>query len=469
MNTLNQVQFNFLGFFSKKIIPLSILFMLGFLFYGCNEYQNPVSEVSKSENLVLQYSSASSVIGVDESEIIQILNFNIKFNGNNYDSVSNTSTFSYTVSRSDDATGFNYLSFETPACADLVDYSPRESSTMNGANITWTNSIGSNNSRDYSFTYSGNQPTGMVDATIQDSGTGNIVTKKVPGACKGIYTLSGIIYVDENGNQTKDLGEDGIDDVTVYLLEGNNEVSVNESSADGSYSFSVYTGSASKDFSVKLKPESDPVLFENFSPTTNPPEINFTVDNGNVSGLNLGFKAETQKIISDFEQEIIKLRTEDPEFWADELKFSDKGKQSIFTRTRLLGFLVEIENLGLTYSFQFGTDKIAKAQEILTIRNKSTEYEILLAELLAAKLNVVSGNGAVDENGVPIDEFNILILKSGSAAAVSSNPIIGNSLLMNSATTEAAAVTNLSFESDTSLLLSSFNRSGGGGGTVGSN
>lgn len=468
MNTLNLVQFNFLGFFRKKIMPLSILFMFGLFFHGCNEYQNPVSEVSKSENLVLRSASASSVVGVDESKVIQIQNFNIKFNGNSYDSVSNTSTFSYTVSRGDDATGFNYLSFETPACADLVDYSPRESSTRNDADVTWTNSIGASNSRDYSFTYSGNQPTGMVDATIQDSGSGNIETKKIPGACKGIYTLSGIIYVDENGNQTKDPGEDGIDDVTVYLLEGNNEVSVIESSADGSYSFSVYTGSSSKDFSVKLKPESDPVLFENFSPTTNPPEINFTVDNGNVSGLNLGFKAETQKIISDFEQEIILLRTEEPDFWADELKFSDKGKNSTFTRTLLLGYLVEIENLGLTYSYQFGTDKVAKAQEILTIRNKSTEYEILLAEFLAAKLNVVSGNGAVDENGIPIDEFNTLILKTGSAAAVSSNPNIGNSLLMNSATTEAAT-TSLSTDSDSSLLLSSFNRSGGGGGTVGSN
>jgi len=130
---------------------------------------------------------------------------------------------------------------------------------------------------------------------------------------------------------------------------------------------------------------------------------------------------------------------------------------------------VEIEKLGLTYSFQFGTEKIAKAQEILTIRNKSTEFEILLAELLAAKLNVVSGNGAVDENGVPIDEFNTLILKTGSAAAVSSNPNVGDAILMNNATTEAASATNFSSNSDTSLLLSSFNRSGGGGGTVGSN
>ena len=469
MNTLNLIQFNFWEFFSKKIIPLSILFMFGFLFYGCNEYQNPVSNVSKSESLVLQTASASSVIGVNESEMIQILNFNIKFNGNSYDSVSNTSTFSYTVSRGDDATGFNYLSFENPACADLVDYSPRESSSRNDADVTWTNSIGSNNSRDYSFTYSGNQPTGMVDVSIQDSGNGNIVTKKVPGVCKGVYTISGNIYIDENGNQNKELGEDGIDDVTVYLLEGNSEVFVNQSSADGSYLFSVYSGSSSKDFFIKLKPESDPVLFENFSPTTNPPEIKVTVDNGNVSGLNLGFKAETQKIISDFEQEIILLRTEEPDFWADELKFSDKGKQSIFTRTKLLGYLVEIEKLGLTYSFQFGTEKIAKAQEILTIRNKSTEFEILLAELLAAKLNVVSGNGAVDENGVPIDEFNTLILKTGSAAAVSSNPNVGDAILMNNATTEAASATNFSSNSDTSLLLSSFNRSGGGGGTVGSN
>lgn len=466
MNALNQVQFNFWRIFKRNTVPLLIIFMVGFLFHGCNEYQNPVSEVSEPENIFLPSVSATSVTGVNESETVNILNFKIKFNGNSYDSNSNTSTFSYTVSRGNDATGFNYLSFETPACAELIDYSPRESSTMNDADITWTNSIGANNSRDYSFTYRGEQLTGMVDATIQGSGSGSVETKEIPGVCKGIYTISGVIYVDENGNQTKDLGEDGIENASVHLVEGSNEVSVNKTSANGSYSFSVYTGSSSKDFSVELQPESNPVLFESFSPTTNPPEINVTVNNSDVSGVNFGFKAETQKIINDFEQEIIKLRTEEPGFWSDELKFSDKGKPTIFTKTELLGFLVEIENLGLSYSFQFGTDKVASAQQILTIRNKSTDYEILLAELLAAKLNVVSGNGAVNENGDPIDEFNTLILKTGAAAAVSSNPNLNNSLLMKSITYEAALSTSALLESDSSLLLSSFNRSGGGG-TVG--
>lgn len=469
MDALNQVQFNFRGIFKRNIVPLSILFSFGFLFYACNEYQNPVSEVSIPESHV---SPSASVTGVNESEPVQILNFEIIFNGNSYDPVANTSTFSYTVSRDDDATGFNYLSFETPDCAELVEYSPLESSTVSDGSIQWTNSIGSNNSRDYSFTYSGNQPTGMVDATIQASGSGDIDTKEIPGACKGIYTISGIIYVDENGNQVKDAGEDGIENVSVHLVGENSELAENKTSANGSYSFSVFSGSSSKDFTVELRPESNPLLFENFSPTTTPPEINVTVNNGDETGKYLGFKAETQKIISDFEQEIIKLRTEEPGFWADELKFSDKGKQTLFTKTELSGFLVEIENLGLTYSFQFGEDKISSAQEILTVRNKSTEYEILLAELLAAKLNVVSGNGAVDENGEPIDEFNTLILKTGSAAAVSSNPNLSNSLIMNSTTYETTSYSATSSStfvaSDSSLLLSSFNRSGSGG-TVGTN
>jgi hypothetical protein len=460
MNALNQLQYKLWGMFKINLIPLAILFSFGFIFYACNEYQNPVSEVSIPENHV---APSASVTGVNESEPVQILNFEINFNGNSYDSDSNTSTFSYTVSRGDDATGFNYLSFETPACAELVEYSPLESSTVSDGSIQWTNSIGANNSRDYSFTYSGNQPTGMVDATIQASGSGDIDTKEIPGACKGIYTISGVIYVDENGNQTKDTGEDGIENVSVHLVGNNSELSVNKTSANGSYSFSVYSGSSSNDFSVELRPESNPLLFESFSPTKNPPVLDVTVDNGDVTGKNLGFKAETEKIIEEFETQIIKLRTENPSFWADEYKFSDKGKQTLFTKTELSGFLVEIENLGLTYSFQFGEDKISSAQEILTVRNKSTDYEILLAELLAAKLNVVSGNGAVNEYGDPIDEFNSLILKTGSAAAVSSNPNLSNSLLMNSITYETSTSTIMSSITFGSAdLLTSFNGSGGG-------
>lgn len=469
MDTLNIVQFNWYGLFKKIVIPGTLLLSFGLLFNACNEYKNPVSDMSLSETQIAPSGSTSSVAGVNETETVQIMNFEIEFKGNSYDPQSNTTTFSYTVSRGDGATGFNYLSIETPACADLVDYSPLESSSVNEGDIQWTNSIGTNNSRNYSFTYSGFQLTGMIDATIQSSGSGDIETKQIPGACKGIYTISGLVYVDENGNQTKDQGEDGIENVSVHLVDGANDVSLNKTAANGSYSFTVYTGNASKDFSVELRPESNPILFENFSPTTNPPEINVTVNNADRTGINFGFKAETQKIINDFEQDVIRLRTEDPDFWADELKFSEKGKRTTFTATELLGFLTEIENLGLTYSFQFGENKLAAAQAILTVRNKSTDFEILLAELLAAKLNVVSGNGAVDENGVPIDEFNTLILKTGAAAAVSSNPNSSSSLLMNSLTTYGVNVSSIRLlESDSGQLLTSFNRSGSGGG-VGTN
>jgi len=124
--------------------------------------------------------------------------------------------------------------------------------------------------------------------------------------------------------------------------------------------------------------------------------------------------------------------------------------------------------LDLTYKFDFGVEddeRLKKAEEILTLKRRSTELEVLRANLLAAKLNVVSENGAFDENGKVLTDFNLVILKTGAAAAVTLDPppTSGFSLMMNSTTYETYTftTTSSSIKSSGDLLLS-FNGGGGG-------
>ena len=450
----------------KSVWSLSILIAVGFLFYACSETNNPVADSSlPGENLTL----ASTTVGVNSDPVV-IQDFTITFNGNSYDEVANTSTFSYTVTRTSNANGFNNMAFEIPACAaeDYAGHTPLKSSSVTDNEIIWTSSLGSGSSRIHTVTYRGKKTTGMTDATIQGSGSGDTETKLIPGPCKGVYTISGFIYVDENDNKKKDSGEGGIGNATVHIAKNDNTLANKKTSANGSFSFDVFTGNTSTDFKLEVRKSSNSFLFDNFSPTTDP-ELIVTISNEDKSGKNLGFQAQSGKIIEEFEKEIIRLQTEKPRFWADEFKFADRGPPRIlFTKTQLLSFLKKIDNDYLDlYDFKFGdkdNDRIKKAQNILTVRGNSTEIERFRAELLAAMLNVVSGNGAVDDDGNPLVEFNDLILKTGIAALISLESGANSSLMMKS-TTEVISTDTITSFSTSGDLITSFNGSGGGVGS----
>ena len=482
-----------------NIIPLTMILSFGLILSACNETLNPVSEsdlaqsTSTESNLSGSISlSEASAIGVNDTEPVVIQDFKITFNGNSYDEQANTSTFSYTVTRLSSANGFNYMAFEIPECAadDFADYSPTSSSSVTDDEIRWTSSIGAGSSRTHTVTYRGKKATGMVDATIQGSGSGDVETKAIPGPCKGIYSISGFVYVDENGDGSRSIGEAGIGNVTVHVTDlESNRTGSEITSSNGSFTFSVYTGGVESTFKLEVPsetPENNTDINELLSSTYNASEgaggVTVLLGSENVSGRNFGYTPDTQGIIAKFEnpdaEGAIILNTKPPEYWEKELFFATRGRKTDFTKEELLVFLAEIEKLDLTFTFDFGSNKIAAATDILSVRlkggNQSSELEILKSELLAAKLNVVSGNGAVDGPGFNADEFNLLILKTGAAAVVAlSDPGVNGTQMMNSTTTfkttSEVSVSSLSSDGSTSLLLTSFNRSGTGGGGVGGN
>lgn len=466
-----------------SLIPFTFALAFALILTSCTE-TNPVSQLDLSKSI-----SDPEVLttGVDTEPVI-IQDFEIAFNGNSYDSVNDKSTFSYTVTRTSSASGFNYMEFEIPTCAagNFVGFTPA-GSRINENTIRWTSSIGSGTSRTHTVTYSGKIATGMTNATIQGSGTGTDVTKPIPGPCKGIYSISGFVYVDEDGDQTRSAGEAGIGNVTIYVSdnEGNSTGSV-VTAPNGSYTFDVFTGDNEKTFTLEVPfetPENTSDINELLASTYLTSEgaggLEVSVKNANVSGKNFGFTPDTQGIIDKFENPdsvgAILLNTKEPDYWINELFFSTRGKKTDFTQTQLLQILTEIEQLDLTFTFNFGSNKISEAIDLLTIklngRNPSSPLDILKSELLAAKLNVVSGNGAVGSPDFDADEFNLLILKTGAAAAAAAtggtelNGLLKNSYIFESTATNSASL--LDTEESTSTLLTSFNRSGTGGGGIG--
>ncbi|TVR31927.1 MAG: hypothetical protein EA390_05830 [Balneolaceae bacterium] len=478
MNAIEQLKIQSGVIVRKSTIPLAIIISFGFLFFACNEMQNPVSELPVIESFAIPGASA---IGVNDTEPVTIQDFKITFKGNSYDPVANTSTFKYTVTRNSSASGFNYMAFEIPECAagDYAGHTPSESSSVTDNEIRWTSSIGTGSSRTHTVTYNGKKTTGMIDATIQGSGSGDIQTELIPGPCKGVYSISGTVYVDEDGSGGRDDSrEGGIDNVTVRL-DVNDKVATQKTSSNGTYTFNIYIGGEETGFTLSVPEKTaditdfNELLYDTYTPTEGDGGISDNISSPNLTGNNFGFEPKTDEIIQKFDDgNEIRLKTEVPSFWANEIKFADKGRRTVFIKSELENFLDKIDELDLTYKFNFGTDvdeRLKKAEEILTLKRRSTELEVLRANLLAAKLNVVSGNGAFDENDNVLTDFNLIILKTGSAAAVTLDPpsTSGFSLMMNSTTYETHTFTTTSSSTKSSGdLLLSFN---GGGGGLGSN
>jgi len=468
MNTINQGTYKPLGIIKSNLIPLTILLSFGLLLSACSDMHNSVNDDSSVSDLLLQESSVTQVastFGVEKE--VTISGFTIEFDDEGSGYNNGETTFKYTVTRGNDAEGFNFFFLETPSCddGDLVSHSPTSSSTETDDGIKWVSSMGKGESRDYSITYSGNQPTGMIDVTIQDSGSGSGVTKQIAGPCKGITTIdiSGAVYVDENADSTRNSGEGGIENVTVHL-----ENLSTTTDHKGIYKFTNVLTIKGYVLTLKVLEASNPALFDNFNLTQGAGGHEVTVGDENVEKIKFGFKPDTDGIIAKFNPEAegaIILKTKKPEYWEKELFFSTRGRKTDFTKDELLKWLDEIEKLDLTFNFNFGSDKLKAAKDILSVRlkggNQSSALEILKSELLAAKLNVVSGNGAVDGPDFNADQFNMLILKIG-AAAVKADTDHNGSLMMNSSLYETTTFTITSQSLSSGDLLRSFNGGGGG-------
>lgn len=445
-----------------------LLLALLFTVYSCSDTNNPTSPDTGTDLKALSGETEISQFQNNNTDPVALNNYLVTFNGKTYDPNSDLSTFSYTVSGTGIEPALNYLFIETPACAGApVAYSPLQSAKVNPGGITWEASISTTSSQDYSITYAGDLPVGAVNAVSE---SGNITgSTEIPGPCKGIYTISGTVFVDGNSNGFKNTSESGIQNVTVHLVNSGGVEISQKTTSTGSYSYQVFTGSNSADFEIQVREttadESDfnEALFDGYTATT-PAAKTVTVNGADVTGTDFGFSPQTEKLILQFEEGTILLNTEEPKFWIQQLRFAQKNNtKAEIPASELLGYLDVIEQLFLTDPFQFGDQKIDAALDILTGPAK-TELESLMVQLLAAELNVVSGRGSGN-----IDFDLALIAYGESAADELKNGIVTLNTLSSTATTDtevSAALRTTTLDAES--LLTSFNSSGGGGG-VGNN
>lgn len=383
-----------------------------------------------------------------EYESVVINTYEVIFTGREVKNTkgTETTTFSYLVKGTGETPQLDSFFLEVPGCANLFSWTPSQASGLVGNDIKWNNSVSKDGSQAYSVTYTGNVPLGIIDATVTRGS--NIATGTIVGPCKGVYNLSGSIFIDANSDGTKQSSESGISAISINLKKGSNDLlGTVSTSEDGSYSFMVLSGN------YKINVDGD--LF-NDSNYTAVGETSMDIQNvhSDRTGLNFGYLLNSSKMASDFEDGVIKLNTEPTKFWVQQIRNAGK-KNAVYSRNEIRGFLGAIEGLLLTEPFQFGTNKEAEAIEILT-RPIRTDYDEFLQQLLTAELNVVSRRGALTASGDLNNGFNRALLIYAEAVACRESGACTDEGPVSSANFDIKAIST----TDT-RLLKSFNGSGG--------
>ena len=108
------------------------------------------------------------------AETVPLLGFNVTYEGRTYDSGTDRTTFTYTVSGTGAGT-LDRFSLGLPICGNpltLSSYSPTGSATIGEdptsfvIGITWAQALGANDTQTYSLVYAGNILEGSIDVAV---------------------------------------------------------------------------------------------------------------------------------------------------------------------------------------------------------------------------------------------------------------------------------------------------------------
>jgi hypothetical protein len=502
----------------KKIKNALLIVCLSYaVFLGCDNFNNPVAPNQQS---VMQSSDDTGTFTPINEATVN--NYKITASPGNYNDELNVTIFNYTVSYAGSGPSSNNFYLEIPECAfdafrpDLLKSPsgksivyPYEDSRSNTTGVLWNASL-SRQTAKFSLFFDGDIRDGNISVTVDSGNRG--ATGFIAGPCKGneevveMFEVSGFVFVDVNGNNTKDLFETGIPNVVVSL-QGNGINLTKTTNTLGKYSFTVPVNSNDYVLSIPLT-IGDEVFntqfYESYDYTGPADNINIDgVPEVKVSVTNVPFdfpfSADTDKLIEQFDDKTIFTNTRDFDFWRSMVRHAanqTSGDVEV-PQEKIYEYLYRIErndfftkfagNLLPDVPYQFegetGPEKAAYALEVYLFNpsdQNKTPQQIFLRELLVAELNIVSGiygvsgfkvddmdsdcdGGTIiksEQNGnyycnANTEEFHLALLAYGEGLAAQFMPAAGMKV-----STSSVSSTSLD---DGTKVFESFNRTGSGG------
>ncbi|SMD43544.1 hypothetical protein SAMN00777080_2139 [Aquiflexum balticum DSM 16537] len=398
----------------KKSLNSSLLLFISILFLASCQFTNQevVTEKIDAEFRKVNVEDFRAELPgyftdqLGEFEKARINNYDVEFVGRNVEKIDGvtSTTFHYKVSGIGKSSDLEKFFLQVPSCAGIpTSWEPLQSSKLDSKGITWSLTIGKDESKSFSMTFLGDVPLGVIESSITRNGKREKC--KIMGPCEGVTDICGSIFIDANADGIKQNSESGIPETEIFLRDKKTNKILGSvmTLEDGSFSFQVLEG----EYNVET---TDELLNLSYKSTT-PSSVHFCTDETDGSCINFGFEIDSEKMTRELEEGIVEGTAECADFWVDQLKYCGTSKGD-YTEAEILEFLKQIEKLLLNEPFQFGSRKIKTALEILEPTGKS-DIELFLKELLTAELNVVSQRGALkDNNGDLIlwDNYNQALL-----------------------------------------------------------
>ncbi|MCL6257816.1 hypothetical protein M3O96_01860 [Aquiflexum sp. TKW24L] len=342
-----------------------------------------------------------------EFENVRINNYDVEFIGRNVEKtngIATSTTFHYKVSGTGKSSDLEKFFLQVPSCAGApTDWEPKQNSKLDSKGITWSISIGKDESKSFSMTFLGDVPLGVIEGSITRNGKREKCD--ILGPCEGVSEICGSIFIDANADGVKQNSESGIPEIEILLRDKKTGKIVGSVMTidDGTFTFKVLEG--------EYYVETTDQLFNLSYNATTPSSFHYCTEESDGSCINFGFEIDSEKTTRELKEGIIKGTAECTDYWVDQLKYCGSSKGD-YSEKEILEFLSQIEKLLLKEPFQFGNKKIKTALEILNPVGKS-DIEKFLKELLTAELNVVSQRGAlkeVDGELVIWDNYNRALL-----------------------------------------------------------
>jgi hypothetical protein len=507
----------------KKIGNTILIVCLSYaVFLGCDNFNNPVAP--NQQGVMQSSDDTGTFVPTNEATVN---NYNITAFPGSYSNELDVTIFSYSVSYAGSGPSSNNFYLEIPECAvdafrpDLLKSPsgksivyPYEDSRSNTTGVLWNASL-SRQTSDFSLFFDGDIRDGNISVTVESGNRG--ATGEIFGPCKGNevevekFEVSGFVFVDVDGNNTKDLFETGIPNVVVRL-QGNGFSQTKITNTVGEYSFTVPANSNDYVLSIPRTIDDEEFnikFYESYDysgPADNinidVPEVNISVTDDNVT-FDFPFSANTIILREQFHNQTILTNTRDFDFWRSMVRHAanETSGDVEVPQEMIYEYLDRIErndfftkyvgNLLPDAPYQFegttGAEKAAYALEFYLFNpsdQNKTPLQIFLRELLVAELNIVSGiygvagfevfdgldseclGGTVrqsEENGryycnANTEEFHLALLAYGEGLAA-------QFMQMQAAASQKFTTSSVSSTSldDGTRVFSTFNRTGSGG------
>jgi len=346
-----------------------------------------------------------------------------------YDSVSNSTTFLYSVTVHG-SPALSHIVFELPEEYEFVGFEGSEpveilnkpDPTTGIVGIKYDGGQAEGTNLLYSFTLLGNWELGDINYSVKgatifaiDTITGPVAKKDNP---VNTYSISGKYFIDVDKNGGYNGLEPGLANVSVMLLDGNGDLfAVTVTDSEGNYTFAgLYPDNYSVTYPMTGNGHDVNGILSMYFTATGYSVRDIQVMASDINGVDFGFGVNTTSILGDLDAAdadgdgiVLAGDGKTIGFWKHQLSVAIKGKgKAQIDAVTMTGYLGQIEGFYLVDPFAFGMDKFTSAFGVLSNTSSDATY-LLMKQLLGTEFNEFAGRGLTGD----YDALQTLLLHWG--------------------------------------------------------